>query len=152
MNENSSIREMLFGKDTKMPRTLAVIGLSDRADRPSHYVSAYMQSHGYRVYPINPALETVLGERSFGSLAELPVKPDVVNVFRLPSFLPAIVNEMLELGLKQLWVQQGIVNAEAAARAEAGGIQVVMDRCIMVEHRNAAFLTYPPRAAYNSQR
>lgn len=137
MNEPDLVREMLFGADANAPRSLAVIGLSDRQDRPSHYVSAYMQSHGYKIYPINPALETVLGERCYGSLAELPVKPDVVNVFRLPSFLPEIVDEMLQLGLNRLWVQQGIVNADAAARAEAGGIQVVMDRCIMVEHRNA---------------
>lgn len=137
MNEANVIREMLFGEGAGTPRSLAVIGLSDRPDRPSHYVSAYMQSQGYTVYPVNPALESVLGERSYGSLAELPVKPDVVNVFRLPSFVPAIVDEMLELGLANLWVQQGIVHREAAARAEAGGIRVVMDRCIMIEHRNA---------------
>ncbi len=137
MNEANVIREMLFGEGAGTPRSLAVIGLSDRPDRPSHYVSAYMQSQGYTVYPVNPALESVLGERSYGSLAELPVKPDVVNVFRLPSFVPTIVDEMLELGLANLWVQQGIVHREAAARAEAGGIGVVMDRCIMIEHRNA---------------
>ena len=133
MNEPEVIREMLEG-----PKTIAVIGLSDRPDRPSHYVSAYMKERGYKIYPVNPALETVLGERSYGSLGELPVKPDVVNVFRLPSFVPAIVEEMVELGLKRLWVQQGIVNREAAARAEMAGIRVVMDRCIMVEHRCAA--------------
>ncbi len=136
MNEANVIQEMLFGEGAGTPRSLAVIGLSDRPDRPSHYVSAYMQAQGYTVYPVNPALERVLGERSYGSLAELPLKPDVVNVFRLPSFIPAIVDEMLELGLANLWVQQGIVHREAAARAEAGGIRVVMDRCIMVEHRS----------------
>ncbi len=137
MNEANVIREMLFGEGAGTPRSLAVIGLSARPDRPSHYVSAYMQSQGYTVYPVNPALESVLGERSYGSLRELPTKPDVVNVFRLPSFIPAIVDEMLTLGLANLWVQQGIVHREAAARAEAAGIRVVMDRCIMVEHRNA---------------
>ena len=111
MNEPEVIREMLEG-----PKTIAVIGLSDRPDRPSHYVSAYMKERGFKIYPVNPALETVLGERSYGSLSELPVKPDLVNVFRLPSFVPAIVEEMVELGLKRLWVQQGIVNREAAAR------------------------------------
>jgi predicted CoA-binding protein len=136
MNESTVIREMLFGRTEGELPSLAVIGLSDRPDRPSHYVSAYMQSQGYRVYPVNPAIESVLGERSYSSLAELPVKPDVVNVFRLPSFIPAIVDEMLELGLGQMWVQQGIVHWEEALRAEAGGIRVVMDRCIMVEHRN----------------
>lgn len=137
MNEANVIREMLFGEGAGTPRSLAVIGLSDRPDRPSHYVSAYMQSQGYTVYPVNPALDTVLGVRSYKSLGELPVKPDVVNVFRLPSFIPAIVDEMLALGLANLWVQQGIVNREAAERAEAGGIRVVMDRCLMIEHRNA---------------
>jgi predicted CoA-binding protein len=94
-----------------------------------------MQQHGYKIYPVNPSIEKVLGERSYASLAELPVKPDVVNVFRVPSLIPGIVDEMLALGLKNLWVQQGIVNLEAAERAEQGGIHVVMDRCIMIEHR-----------------
>ena len=116
-------------------KTIAVIGLSDDLGKPSHYVSAYMQQHGYKIYTINPALTEVLGEKSYTSLTDLPIKPDVVNVFRLPKFIPAIVEEMITLGLKNIWVQQGIVNLEAAARAEAGGIHVVMDRCIMVLHR-----------------
>jgi hypothetical protein len=119
------------------PKTIAVIGLSDNPDKPSHYVSAYMQQQGYKILPVNPSLTQVLGEPAYASLTDLPVKPDVVNVFRVPSFLPAIVDEMLELGLRDLWVQQGIVNLDAAARAEEGGIRVVMDRCIMVEHRRA---------------
>ena len=117
------------------PRTIAVIGLSTNSGKPSHYVPAYMQQHGYRILPVNPTIDTVLGEKSFASLSDLPIKPDIVNVFRLPKYLPAIVDEMLQLGLKNLWVQLGIVNLEAAAKAEAGGIHVVMDRCIMVEHR-----------------
>jgi predicted CoA-binding protein len=121
-------------------KTIAVLGLSDNPDKPSHYVSAYMQQQGYTILPVNPSLTKVLGERSYPSLTDLVqagIKPDLVNVFRVPSFLPAIVDEMLELGLRNLWVQQGIVNLEAAARAEEGGIRVVMDRCIMVEHRRA---------------
>jgi hypothetical protein len=116
-------------------RTIAVIGLSENPSKPSHYVSAYMQQHGYKIYPVNPSIEKVLGEKSYASLTDLPVKPDVVNVFRVPSLIPAIVDEMLMLGLKDIWVQQGIVNMEAAKRAEEGGIRVVMDRCIMIEHR-----------------
>jgi predicted CoA-binding protein len=85
--------------------------------------------------PVNPGIASVLGEKSYASLSELPVRPDVVNVFRLPKFIPAIVDEMLALGLTNLWVQLGIRSAEAAAKAEAGGIRVVMDRCILVEHR-----------------
>jgi len=118
-----------------VPRTIAVIGLSDNAAKPSNYVPTYMQQHGYRILPVNPAVDHVLGEKSYASLADLPEKPDIVNVFRLPKFIPAIVDEMLQLGLKNLWVQQGIIHLEAAARAEAGGIRVVMDRCMMVEHQ-----------------
>ena len=132
MNEPDAIETMLGEGEA---RTIAVVGLSENPAKPSHYVSAYMQQHGYKIYPVNPSIETVLGERSYASLAELPVKPDVVNVFRLPSQIPAIVDEMLALGLKNLWVQLGIVNMEAAKRAEEGGIRVVMDRCIMVEHQ-----------------
>jgi uncharacterized protein len=132
VNEPEVIDEML---GDGRGRTIAVIGLSDNPSKPSHYVSAYMQQHGYKIYPVNPAIENVLGEKSYASLADLPVKPDVVNVFRVPSLIPAIVDDMLMLGLKNIWVQQGIVNMEAAKRAEEGGIRVVMDRCIMIEHR-----------------
>jgi predicted CoA-binding protein len=134
MNEREVIADMLGGPE-HAPRTLAVVGLSDDAMKPSFYVSEYMQQHGFRIFPVNPGLESVLGEKCYPALRDLPEKPDVVNVFRLPRFIPNIVDEMLELGLKNLWVQQGIVNMDAAARAEAGGIRVVMDRCIMVEHR-----------------
>src|SRR5690349_10270197 len=108
MNEPEVIRQML-GQPPSDPRTIAVIGLSENPGRPSHYVSQYMQQHGYRILPINPQVESVLGERSCTSLAALPLRPDIVNVFRLPQFIPAIVDEMLQLGLKNLWIQQGIV-------------------------------------------
>ena len=136
MNEPEVIRDML-GDPPSQPRTIAVIGLADDPNKPSNYVPAYMQKQGYRILPINPTVETVLGEKCYASLADLPIKPDVVNVFRLPRFIPAIVDQMLSLGLKNIWVQQGIINKEAATRAEAGGIHVVMDRCIMVEHSRA---------------
>jgi predicted CoA-binding protein len=132
MNEPEAIDEML---GNGAGRTIAVVGLSENPGKPSHYVSEYMQRHGYKIYPVNPSVDKVLGEKSYASLTELPVKPDVVNVFRLPALIPAIVDEMLSLGLKNLWVQQGIINLDAARRAEEGGINVVMDRCIMVEHR-----------------
>ena len=135
MNEPETIDAMLGDGHG---RTIAVVGLSDNPAKPSYYVSEYMQQHGYKIYPVNPAVESVLGEKSYASLAELPVKPDIVNVFRLPKAIPAVVDEMLALGLKNLWVQLGIVNEEAAERAEKGGIQVVMDHCIMVEHRRRA--------------
>jgi predicted CoA-binding protein len=139
MNEPELIRNMLGASTKENLRTIAVVGLSENPSKPSHYVSAYMQQRGYRIYPINPSIQSVLGEKSYASLADLPIKPDIVNVFRLPKFIPAIVDEMLQLSLPNLWVQQGIIHPEAAARAEAGGIHVVMDRCIMVEHRH---LTY----------
>jgi predicted CoA-binding protein len=132
LNEPEAIEAML-GSGTG--RTIAVVGLSEDPARPSHYVSEYMQQHGYKIYPVNPSVDAVLGEKSYASLTALPVKPDVVNVFRVPSQIPAIVDEMVTLGLDSLWVQQGIVNLEAAERAERAGIRVVMDRCIMVEHR-----------------
>lgn len=132
MNEPNVIDAML---GEGRGRTIAVVGLSDISAKPSYYVSEYMQRHGYKIYPVNPSLENVLGEKCYPSLTALPVKPDVVNVFRLPKAIPAIVDEMLTLGLKNIWVQQGIINMDAAKRAEEGGIKVVMDRCIMIEHR-----------------
>jgi predicted CoA-binding protein len=141
MNEPELIRNMLGVSMKESPRSIAVIGLSEVPAKPSHYVSAYMQQRGYKIYPVNPSIPEVLGEKSYASLADLPIKPDIVNVFRLPKFIPAIVDEMLQLGLPNLWVQQGIINLEAAARAEAGGIHVVMDRCIMVEHRRLTSAT-----------
>jgi predicted CoA-binding protein len=133
MNEPDLLRTMLH--DSK---TIAVIGLSADPAKPSHYVSEYMQQHGYKIFPVNPSLAgaEVLGEPSYATLADLPIKPDIVNVFRVPSLIPGIVDEMLALGLPNLWVQAGIVNLEAAEKAEHGGIHVVMDHCIMVEHRN----------------
>lgn len=133
MNEPEVILDMLGGP-ARASRTLAVIGLSDDPRKPSHSVSAYMQRAGYRILPVNPAVSTVLGEQSSPSLRDLPEKPDVVNVFRLPRYIPAIVDEMITLGLKRLWVQLGLLHPEAAARAEQAGIHVVMDRCILIEH------------------
>jgi len=129
VNEPETIRDFLIAK------TIAVVGLSVDAEKPSHYVSEYMQRHGYRIIPVNPSVETVLGEKSYKSLSDLPQKPDLVNVFRGAAVIPRIVEEMEQLGLCNLWVQLGIINVEAAERAEASGIRVVMDRCIMVEHR-----------------
>ena len=131
MNEPETIAAMLAAT------TIAVVGLSEDPTRPSHYVSAYMQAAGKRILPVNPAVSRVLGEASYSSLGNLPERPGVVNVFRLPRAIPALVDEMIELGFDAMWIQQGIRNEEAAARAEAHGIRVVMDRCIMVEHRLA---------------
>lgn len=129
MNEPATIAAMLAAS------TIAVVGLSDDSNKPSHYVSAYMQSAGKRILPVNPSVDQVLGVRSYASLRDLPERPDLVNIFRLPRAIPALVDEMIELGFGAMWVQLGIRNEDAAAKAEAHGIRVVMDRCIMVEHR-----------------
>jgi predicted CoA-binding protein len=133
MNQPELIREMLT-----TGRTIAVIGLSDDPMKPSHSVSRYMQSVGYKIIPVNPSITEALGEKAYAKLADLLEPPDIVNVFRPPKFITAIVDEMIALGLKNLWVQLGIVNEEAAAKAEAAGIRVVMDRCILVEHQKLA--------------
>ncbi|HXB62486.1 MAG TPA: CoA-binding protein [Acidobacteriaceae bacterium] len=133
MNSDSVMRAMLT--DAK---TIAVAGLSDNPMKASYGVSRTMQRIGYRVVGVNPLVQgDVLGERCYASLADLVSaegKPDIVNVFRLPKFIPAVVEEMIALGLENLWVQLGIDSPEAAAKAEAAGIHVVMDRCIMIEH------------------
>lgn len=132
MNEPSTIKKLLEA------RTIAVVGLSGAPAKPSHSVSAAMQRQGCRILPVNPGLTTVLGEQAYSSLASLPVRPDLVNVFRLPGFVSAIVDEMVELNLTGLWLQQGIVPVEAIAKAEAHGILVVADRCLMIESRTRA--------------
>ena len=134
MNEPDVILKML-GAPGWQPRTLAVVGLSDDPMRPSHSVSAYMQSNGYRILPVNPGVARVLGQRAYPALRDLPERPDVVNVFRLPRYIPTIVDEMIELGFENLWVQLGIRNEPAAIKAEDAGIAVVMDRCILIEYR-----------------
>ncbi len=134
MNEPALIREMLT-QEPGRARTLAVVGLSDRPDRPSHWVTQYMKEQGYRILPVNPQVQSIWSIPCSTSLLTLPELPDVVNVFRLPSAIPGVVDEMIKRGMTRLWVQQGIMNLKAAERAEAAGIGVVMDRCIMVEHR-----------------
>jgi uncharacterized protein len=133
MNEHDVILRMLGGPEHQ-PRTIAVVGLSDDPTRPSHSVSAYMQRHGYRIIPVNPGLSHVLGERAYPSLCDVPATPDIVNVFRLPRYIPGIVDEMIDCGLQNLWVQLGIRNEAAAIKAQDAGISVVMDRCILIEH------------------
>ncbi len=116
-------------------KTIAVVGLSPKADRPSHRIARRLQQWGYRVIPVRPALAEVLGERAYARLADLPEKPDLVDVFRAADEIGPLVDECVALGLPAIWIQEGIVNDEAAARARAAGMFVVMDRCIAVEHR-----------------
>jgi len=115
-------------------KTIAVVGLSGNPLRASNFVGFYLKRHGYRVIPVNPREPQILGERSFATLREVPVPIDIVNVFRAPSALPGIAREAVAIGAKCLWCQFGVINEEGARIAEDGGLAVVMDRCIKVEH------------------
>ncbi len=119
-------------------KTVAVVGLSDKPERDSHRVAAYLKRAGYRVIPVNPAVSEVLGERSYPSLRDVPEKIDVVDVFRKAEAVPAIVEDAIAVGAKTVWMQDGIVHNEAAERARAAGLKVVMSKCMLREHRALA--------------
>jgi len=110
--------------------TIAVVGLSPRPERPSHRVSRAMQGFGYRIVPVRPAVSEVLGEKAYARLSELPFVPDLVDVFRASDEVAAIVDECIALGVRRIWLQDGVIDEAAAARAVAAGITVVMDRCV----------------------
>ncbi|MFF2484178.1 CoA-binding protein [Paenibacillus sp. NPDC058071] len=112
---------------------IAVVGLSDKPDRTSYMVSEAMQAKGYKIVPVNPNADEILGEKSYKTLADIPFKVDIVNVFRRPEHTPPVAEEAVAIGAKTLWLQLGIANDEAAATAAAGGLHVIMDRCIKVE-------------------
>ena len=116
-------------------RTIAVVGLSARRFRPSHGVAEYLQRAGYRIIPVNPKIAEVLGERSYASLDEVPEPVDIVDIFRRPEHVPAIVEAAIRKGAKTIWMQEGVVHEEAARRAESAGLAVIMDRCILKEHK-----------------
>src|SRR5215471_18692528 len=116
-------------------KTIAVVGLSSNPLRPSHGVSAYMQSHGYRIIPVNPNITECLGERAYSSLLEVPLKVDIVDVFRRSEFVEEVVDQAIQLRVPAVWMQEDVVNENAAAKARQAGIFVVMDRCILKEHR-----------------
>lgn len=118
-------------------RVIAVVGLSEKPDRPSHVVAAYMQRAGYRIIPVNPAVAEVLGEKSYASLRDIPEKVDMVDVFRKADALPGIVADAIAIGAKSVWMQEGVVNNAAADTARAAGLAVVMDRCLLKEHRRS---------------
>jgi hypothetical protein len=126
---SDAIREIL-----EHEKILAVVGLSSKPMRPSYGVSEYMQRHGYRIIPVNPHEESVLGEKGFTSLDAVTEPFDVVVVFRRPEFLPEVVDAAIRKGAKVVWMQEGVVHEQAAERARAAGLKVVMDRCILKEH------------------
>jgi predicted CoA-binding protein len=120
--------------------TIAVVGCSTNPDKPSHHVPKYLQEHGYRILPVNPTAkgQPLLGETVYGSLKDVKISVEIVDIFRPPNDVPPIVEEAIAIGAKVIWMQEGIVNNEAAQRAKAAGLQVVMDKCMMKVHRSMA--------------
>src|SRR5712671_4473593 len=116
-------------------KTIAVVGLSSNPMRPSHGVTAYMQSQGYRIIPVNPHIESCLGEKAYASLLEVPEKIDIVNIFRRPEFVEEIVDQAIRLKIPAIWMQEDVIHEKAAEKARKAGIFVMMDRCILKEHR-----------------
>jgi predicted CoA-binding protein len=131
-------------------RTIAIVGLSKSELRASYFVGYYLKRHGYRVIPVNPRETEILGEKSFKSLLDLPVPVDIVNVFRAPSALPEIAAEAVKIRAGNLWCQFSVINEEGARIAEAGGLTVVMDRCLKVEH--ARYVGRMHWLGFNTQR
>jgi predicted CoA-binding protein len=116
-------------------KTIAVVGLSDSPMRASHGVSAYMQAQGYKIIPVNPQIAEALGEKSYPSLLDVPEKVDLVDVFRRPEFVDEIVEQAIQLKIPAIWLQEDVINEHAAEKARQAGIFVVMDRCILKDHR-----------------
>jgi predicted CoA-binding protein len=116
-------------------KTIAVVGLSNRRSRPSYGVSEYMQSQGYRIIPVNPNETQVLGEKAWATLDDIPEHVDIVDIFRRSESVPEIVDAAIRIGAQGVWMQEGVVNEEAAGKARAAGLEVVMDRCILKDHR-----------------
>ena len=129
MDDISKLRRIL-----RECRTVAVVGLSAQWHRPSYFAAKYLQEHGYRIIPVNPAYESVLGERCYKSLAEIPEQVDIVDCFRRSEEIPALAEQAIAIGARVLWMQLGVRHAEARAKAEAAGLQVVEDRCMKIEH------------------
>lgn len=129
MDDISSLRRIL-----KTNHVIAVVGLSANWWRPSYFVAKYLQDHGYRVIPVNPAYQEVLGEKCYASLEDVPDKIDMVDCFRKAEEIPALAAGAIAVGAKCLWMQLGVINPEAEKHATAAGLEVVMDRCVKIEH------------------
>ena len=141
----ATIQRVLHGA-----KSVAIVGLSRNELRASYFVGFYLRRHGYRVIPVNPRESAILGETSFKRLTEVPVPIDIVNVFRAPHALPGIAEEAVAIGAKSLWCQFSVINEEGARIAEEGGLSVIMDRCIKVEH--ARFVGRMHWLGFNTQR
>jgi|SRR5271165_6451019 len=119
----------------KRSKTIAVVGLSNSPLRPSHGVSAYMQTNGYRIIPVNPEIKGALGEKAYASLLDVPEKIDIVNIFRRPEFVEEVVDQAIQLKVPVIWMQEEVINEKAAEKARRAGIFVIMDHCILKEHK-----------------
>ena len=115
-------------------KTIAMVGLSDKPHRPSHFVATYLQMEGYRIIPVNPRIQEVLGEPAYPDLRSVPVGIDIVDIFRHPTEVDALVEDAIEIGAKSIWMQLAIVNRKAAERAKEAGLHVIMDKCVKMEH------------------
>ncbi len=131
--EADQITELL-----KTAKTIAVVGLTDTPLRPSYGVSHYMQSQGFRIIPVNPNISQWEGEKAYPSLLDVPEKIDIVNVFRRPDAVPEVVEQAIQIRAPAIWMQEGVIHEQAAEKARRAGIFVVMDRCILKEHRKRA--------------
>ncbi len=115
-------------------KNIAMVGLSPNPYRPSHFAAIYMLAEGYNIIPVNPGAKEILGRKCYASLKDIPEPVDIVDIFRKPSDVPPLAQEAIEIGAKVVWMQLGVINEEAAATAQAAGLEVVMDRCVKIEH------------------
>ena len=129
MDDSDKIRRIL-----RTSRTIAVVGLSAQWHRPSYFAAKYLQEHGYRIIPVNPTYPEILGEKSYKSVRDIPEKVDVVDCFRRSNEIPALADDAIAIGAKVLWMQLGVKNPEARAKAEAAGLEVIGNRCMKIEH------------------
>lgn len=123
-------------KILKSSRTIALVGLSPKPDRPSYRVASYLKEQGYNIIPVNPAEKEILGETCYPDLASVPMSIDVVDIFRRSEEVPSIMAEAIRIGAKAVWMQEGVINEEAANRAREAGLMMVMDKCMLKEHLN----------------
>lgn len=129
-SNNNAIKKLL--SESKI---IAVVGLSPEPDKPSHGVAEYLQSKGYKIVPVRPGVDKILGEKAYASLKDIPFKVDIVDVFRKPEHMPEVVKEALAIKPKAVWMQLGISHKDAAEMASKAGVQVIEDRCILIEHK-----------------
>ncbi len=127
--DDNTIRRIL-----KQNKTIAVVGLSNNWNRPSRFAAKYMKGFGYKIIPVNPSYKEILGEICYPSLLDIPGPVDIVDIFRRPQDVPPIVEDAITIGAKVVWMQLGVINEEAAERARQAGLEVVMNRCVKIEH------------------